>query len=40
MASIMVGGRKDLVTGLWHDREPADNDLSIDCAAGTWSAED
>jgi DNA repair exonuclease SbcCD nuclease subunit len=40
MAGIVVGSRKDLVTGLWHDREPADNDLSIDCAAGTWAVED
>jgi hypothetical protein len=40
MAGIVVGSRRDLITGLWHDLEPADNDLSIDCAAGTWSADD
>ena len=28
----MVGLRKDLVAGLWHDTEPADNDLVIDLA--------
>ena len=40
MAGIVVSSRRDLITGLWHDREPADNDLAIDCAAGTWSAEE
>jgi hypothetical protein len=37
-AGIVVGARRDLVTGLWHDLEPADNDLSIDLATGEWSA--
>jgi hypothetical protein len=38
MGSIVVGNRKDLVTELWSDREPPDNDVSIDLATGTWSA--
>jgi 3',5'-cyclic AMP phosphodiesterase CpdA len=35
LAGIMVGLRKDLVAGLWHDTEPADNDLVIDLAGET-----
>jgi 3',5'-cyclic AMP phosphodiesterase CpdA len=36
MAGIVVGSRKDLVTGLWHDLPPADNDLDIDLVTGSW----
>ena len=37
MAGIVVGNRRDLVTGLWHDLPPADNDLDIDLATGEWT---
>ena len=37
MAGIVVGSRKDLVAGLWHDLPPADNDLDIDLVTGSWS---
>jgi Calcineurin-like phosphoesterase len=36
MATIVVGSRKDLVAGLWHDLPPADNNLDIDLATGEW----
>jgi 3',5'-cyclic AMP phosphodiesterase CpdA len=32
MAAVVVGGRKSLVAGLWHDLAPADNDVSLDLA--------
>jgi Calcineurin-like phosphoesterase len=35
LAGLVVGLRSDLVSGLWHDTEPPDNDLVIDLAAGT-----
>jgi 3',5'-cyclic AMP phosphodiesterase CpdA len=35
MAGIVVGSRKALVNGLWHDVPPADNDLAIDLATGS-----
>jgi 3',5'-cyclic AMP phosphodiesterase CpdA len=38
MGSVVVGNRKDLVTGLWADLEPADNDVFINLADGSWSA--
>jgi 3',5'-cyclic AMP phosphodiesterase CpdA len=38
MAGIVVGSRKDLVTGLWRDLPPADNNLDIDLATGSWTA--
>jgi len=37
MAGIVVGAKRDLVEGLWHDFPPADNDLEIDLATGAWS---
>jgi hypothetical protein len=37
MAGIVVGSRKDLVTGLWRDLPPADNDIDIDLVSGSWS---
>ncbi len=30
LGRIMVDARRELVTGAWHDLEPADNDLAID----------
>ena len=36
LAGLVVGMRRDLVTSLWNDPEPRDNDLVIDLAAGTW----
>jgi 3',5'-cyclic AMP phosphodiesterase CpdA len=37
MGNLVVALRKDQVAGLWHDLEPADNNLSIDLATGAWS---
>jgi 3',5'-cyclic AMP phosphodiesterase CpdA len=37
MAAIVVGSRKDLVTGLWHDLPPADNALDIELTTGEWT---
>ncbi len=34
VADIVAGSRKDLVEGLWHDQEPADNDVTLDLAPG------
>jgi hypothetical protein len=36
LAGLVVGMRRDLITSLWNDPEPPDNDLVIDLAAGTW----
>jgi hypothetical protein len=36
MGGMVVGNRKDLVTGLWNDLEPADNDIVIDLETGEW----
>jgi hypothetical protein len=36
LAAVAVGMRKDLITSLWSDPEPPDNDLVVDLAAGTW----
>jgi len=36
LAGLAVGMRKDMITSLWSDPEPPDNDLVIDLAAGTW----
>jgi hypothetical protein len=33
---IIMSTQKGLVTGLWHDLEPADNLLTIDLATGAW----
>jgi 3',5'-cyclic AMP phosphodiesterase CpdA len=40
MGRIVVGIQKSKIEGLWDDREPADNDLVIDLAAGTWRTGD
>ncbi len=37
-ASFVIGMRKDLITGLWTDTEPPDNDLGIDLASGSWES--
>jgi hypothetical protein len=34
MGGIVIGMRKDLVTGLWQDLPPADNNATLDLAAG------
>lgn len=34
MAGIVVGSRRDLVEGLWHDQAPADNDVTLDLSPG------
>jgi hypothetical protein len=34
MGGIVVASERGLVNGLWHDTEPADNDLSVDLATG------
>ncbi len=39
MGSIIVGSRRDMITGLWQDREPPDNSLSIDLRTGDWSLD-
>jgi hypothetical protein len=39
MGNLVVSLRKDLIEGLWNDLEPADNNLTIDLSAGTWSAD-
>jgi hypothetical protein len=36
MGSLVVGNRKDLITGLWEDRAPPDNDLTVNLATGDW----
>jgi hypothetical protein len=36
MAGLVIGMRKDLITSLWTDTEPPDNDLVINLADGTW----
>jgi hypothetical protein len=36
LAGAAVSMRKDLVTSLWSDPEPPDNDLVIDISTGTW----
>ena len=36
LAGAAVSTRKDLVTGLWSDPQPPDNDLVIDLSTGTW----
>lgn len=33
---FVVTSRKDLVQGLWHDLEPADNNITIDLKTGRW----
>jgi hypothetical protein len=38
MGGIIVGARRDLVIGLWHDLAPADNDVLIDLATGEYRA--
>jgi len=35
LAGLIVGLRGDLISSLWHDMEPPDNDLVIDLAGGT-----
>jgi len=37
MGSVIVGDRKDLVTGLWNDLPPVDNALAIDLGTGAWT---
>ena len=39
MGGIIVGARRDLVEGLWHDLPPADNDFSLDLATGAWKKD-
>jgi 3',5'-cyclic AMP phosphodiesterase CpdA len=34
IAGIAAGSRRDLVEGLWHDKAPADNDVTLDLAPG------
>lgn len=36
MGWFVVNSRKDLVQGLWHDLEPADNNITIDLKTGRW----
>ena len=38
MGRIVVALQKDKVEPLWDDLEPADNDLVIDLATGSWQA--
>jgi hypothetical protein len=38
MGGLVVGNKKDLVTGLWNDLEPVDNDIVIDLSTGAWKA--
>ena len=40
MGRIVVGSRKDLVYGLWNDKEPPDNEIIIDLATGAWKPVD
>ena len=40
LAGLVVGLRKDVITSLWSDTEPPDNDLVIDLASGTWEKTD
>jgi hypothetical protein len=35
-AKFVVNNRKDLLEGLWADREPQDNNVTIDLKTGTW----
>lgn len=36
MSWFVVTSRRDLVQGLWHDLEPADNNITIDLKTGQW----
>jgi hypothetical protein len=38
MGRLVVANQKNKVEPLWDDLEPADNDLTIDLASGTWRA--
>jgi UDP-2,3-diacylglucosamine pyrophosphatase LpxH len=38
MGGLVVGSRKDFVTGLWTDLEPADNDITVDLSTGAWES--
>jgi len=38
MGGLVVGNRKGLITGLWNDLAPADNDIVIDLVTGEWKA--
>jgi hypothetical protein len=33
---VVVNFRKNLVTGLWHDLPPPDNNVTIDLRTGSW----
>ena len=35
---FVVTSRKDLIQGLWHDLEPADNNITIDLKTGKWES--
>jgi 3',5'-cyclic AMP phosphodiesterase CpdA len=40
LVGIVVGMHEDLITGLWRDPEPPDNDLVIDLSTGGWGKAD
>jgi hypothetical protein len=39
-AAAVVNARRDLVTSLWQDTGPPDNNVVINLAAGTWEKRD
>lgn len=39
MGKLVVGNRKALVYGLWNDKEPPDNGITIDLKTGRWSTD-